>query len=56
MEYYVGKKLYDKKVKQVVEVWTYDGSNILLDKVYKIYTISTLFYIKSYSNHYQMII
>jgi hypothetical protein len=46
MKYYVGKKLHDKKVKQVVEAWTYDGSNILLDKAGRNYTISALFYIK----------
>jgi peptidoglycan hydrolase CwlO-like protein len=28
----------DKKVKQVVEAWTYDGSNIKLDKAFRIYT------------------
>ena len=27
-----------KKVKQVVEAWTYDGSNIKLDKAFRIYT------------------
>lgn len=28
----------DKKVKQVAEAWTYDGSNIKLDKAFRIYT------------------
>ncbi|CAF4124706.1 unnamed protein product [Rotaria sp. Silwood2] len=28
----------DKKVKQVVEAWTYDGSNVKLDKAFRIYT------------------
>ncbi|UJR23176.1 hypothetical protein I4U23_026195 [Adineta vaga] len=28
----------NKKVKQVVEAWTYDGSNIKLDKAFRIYT------------------
>jgi hypothetical protein len=28
----------DQKVKQVVEAWTYDGSNIKLDKAFRIYT------------------
>ena len=28
----------DRKVKQVVEAWTYDGSNIKLDKTFRIYT------------------
>ena len=28
----------DKKVKQVTEAWTYDGSNVKLDKAFRIYT------------------
>jgi chromosome segregation ATPase len=28
----------DRRVKQVVEAWTYDGSNIKLDKAFRIYT------------------
>jgi len=28
----------DKKVKQVAEAWTYDGSNVKLDKAFRIYT------------------
>jgi len=28
----------DRKVKQVVEAWTYDGSNVKLDKAFRIYT------------------
>lgn len=28
----------DKRVKQVAEAWTYDGSNIKLDKAFRIYT------------------
>jgi chromosome segregation ATPase len=30
--------MVDKKVKQVVEAWTYDGSNVKLDKAFRIYT------------------
>jgi hypothetical protein len=31
-------KKIDRKVRQVVEAWTYDGSNIKLDKTFRIYT------------------
>ncbi|CAF1187029.1 unnamed protein product [Adineta steineri] len=31
-------KKIDRKVKQVVEAWTYDGSNIKFDKTFRIYT------------------
>jgi len=33
----------DQKVKQLIEEWTYDGSNVKLDKAFRIYTNSILF-------------